>query len=574
MLKTFNLILKLTNKNYKSSYLLIIIASFILILLDTFSLITIFPLIQSIFQENSNLDNFKFLKIFFSEKSINFTTVLVLIILLFLFKFVFTIISNYLIANFKLNLQKNLAKAILRKYLRLNLLSFLSLKQSQLIRNTTKETEIFVNSAEQFMRIFVEGSVLALLFFIIAYSFPLYTLYVSLALIICALIFNFFTKKKLLNWGKLRLIHDGYRIKKLNHIFELINEIKLLGKEESFVKLFNIDNSITQRTQRNRTLISMLMKAIIEMGIVFIIVFLLAIVHFKNYNLADIMPLIALILAVFLRLMPGFLRINNAYQLILFSVNSINEVNNILFDKDYKNEIYEKQNINFKSSEINKIELKNISFEYHEGKKKILDKINLKLETGEIIGISGKSGSGKTTMISIIMGLIKPSEGYVKLNDIDITKIILEYRKSIGYVSQNFSIIDTSLKKNITLNFENEEIDNDKLLYCLRVSGCDKFIGNLIDGFDTELGENGFKLSGGQKQRIALARALYHSKDLLIFDEATSSLDQDLSEMIYENLKQISKNKIVIIISHEKNSFKFCNRLYKLEDGKLNLLSR
>ena len=131
------------------------------------------------------------------------------------------------------------------------------------------------------------------------------------------------------------------------------------------------------------------------------------------------MPLIALILAVFLRLMPGFLRINNAYQLILFSVNSINEVNNILFDKDYKNEIYEKQNINFKSSELNKIELKNISFEYHEGKKKILDKINLKLETGEIIGISGKSGSGKTTIATTLASFYASIGKSVALVDLD-----------------------------------------------------------------------------------------------------------------------------------------------------------
>ena len=165
-----------------------------------------------------------------------------------------------------------------------------------------------------------------LLFFI---SFPIYTFYVTRALIGGAIACNLLTKKKLLSWGKLRLIHDGNRIKNLNNTFELINEIKLYGQEENFVRIFNKDNAITQRTQRNRTLVSMFLRSSIELGIVLILIAVLAFVHLNELSLSNLLPLIALIFAVLLRFMPGFLRINNAYQIIIFSINSTKEILNI-----------------------------------------------------------------------------------------------------------------------------------------------------------------------------------------------------------------------------------------------------
>lgn len=573
MQNSFKDIIFLINKYYKKNFLIIIIASFILILLDTFSLVSIFPMLQSIFDDSINFKNFKFLNFFFESQKINFNVILVVFLILFVLKFIFTIISNYMIANFKMNLQKNLSKSILRVYLRYDLLNFLSLKQSQLIRNITKETEIFVNAAESLVRIFVEASVLLFLFFIIFISFPIYTLYVTIALISVSIVFNLFTKKKLLSWGKLRLIHDGNRIKSLNNTFELINEIKLYGQEENFVKIFNKDNAITQRTQRNRTLVSMFLRSSIELGIVLILIAVLAFVHLNELSLSNVLPLIALIFAVLLRFMPGFLRINNAYQIIIFSINSTKEILNILEESENKIENLTNNYLTKTTIGEKRLSLNNIFFKYPNKTNYVLSEINLNLEEGDIVGISGKSGSGKTTLISIIMGLLKPSSGEINLNERNINDFLSDYRKNIGYVSQNFSIIDTSIIRNITLNFNDQIIDKEKLEKSLKISGSNEFINKLDKKLDTELGQFGFSLSGGQKQRIALARGFYNSKDLLIFDEATSSLDENLSQLVYKNLKELSKNRIVIIISHQQNSFQYCNKLFEIKDGKLETIS-
>ena len=572
MQDSFKDIIYLINNYYKKSFLIIIIASFALILLDTFSLISIFPMLQSIFSDNVDFKNFKFLNFFFKNQKINFDIILIIFLILFILKFIFTIISNYMIANFKMNLQKNLSKSILRVYLKYDLLNFLALKQSQLIRNITKETEIFVNAAESLIRIFVESSVLLLLFSIIFISFPIYTFYTTMALICVSIVFHFLTKKKLLSWGKQRLIHDGKRINNLNNTFELINEIKLYGQEEVFVKIFNKDNAITQRTQRNRSLISMFLRSSIELGIVLFLIAVLTIVHFNELSLSNILPLIALIFAVLLRFMPGFLRINNAYQIIIFSISSVKEILNILMASKNKIEILAQNNLTKTKITERRLSLNNIFFKYPNKKNYVLGDINLSLDEGDIVGISGKSGSGKTTLISIIMGLLKPSAGEIIFDGRNIDNFLSDYRKNIGYVSQNFSIIDTSIIKNITLNFNDQIIDKEKLETALKISGSQEFINKLDKKLDTNLGQSGFSLSGGQKQRIALARGFYNSKDLLIFDEATTSLDENLSQLIYENLKELSKSRIVIIISHQKNSFKYCNKLFQLKEGKLELV--
>ena len=573
MQDNFKNIIYLINNYYKKSFLAIIFTSFILILLDTFSLISIFPMLQSIFDDNTNFQNFKFLNFFFKTQKIDFNIILIIFLILFLLKFIFTIFANYMIANFKMNLQKNLSKSMLRVYLKYDLLNFLSLKQSQLIRNITKETEIFVNAAEALIRIFVEGSVLLLLFVIIFISFPFYTLCITITLACASMIFNLLTKRKLLSWGKLRLIHDGNRIKNLNNTFELINEIKLYGQEESFVKIFNKDNAITQRTQRNRTLVSMFLRSSIELGVVLILIAVLAFVYLNKLSLSSILPLIALIFAVLLRFMPGFLRINNSYQIIIFSISSIKEVLDILTNSENKIENLAQNNLTKTTIGKKKLSLNNIFFKYPNKKNYVLSEVNLNLDDGDIIGISGKSGSGKTTLISIIMGLLKPSTGEIIFNGRNIDNFLSDYRKNIGYVSQNFSIIDTSIIKNITLNFDDKIIDKQKLEKSLIISGSLEFINELDKKLDTQLGQFGFSLSGGQKQRIALARGFYNSKDLLIFDEATSSLDDSLSKLIYKNLKELSKNRIVIIISHQKNSFQYCNKIFELKEGKLDPVS-
>jgi ATP-binding cassette subfamily B protein len=170
------------------------------------------------------------------------------------------------------------------------------------------------------------------------------------------------------------------------------------------------------------------------------------------------------------------------------------------------------------------------------------------------------------------MGLIKISKGSIFYNKKNINEFINEYKNQIGYVSQNFTLIDSNIIQNITLSFHNEQINNLKLNEAIKLSGLDYFVSKLPEKLETKIGDNGYMLSGGQQQRIALARAIYHSKTILIFDEATSSLDKELENIIYENLNYLKKDKIILFISHGDTINMFCDKLYNLENKKLTII--
>jgi ABC-type multidrug transport system fused ATPase/permease subunit len=569
MLKNFKLINKLSILYYKKSFFLIIFFSLLLVLVDTLSVVSIFPLLDiAINEKNSNFNflNISSLKLLQKKEFIFF-----IVIFIFFLKFIFTLISNYLVTNFKMDLQKNLSKSLLRIYLSYDYLNFLGIKESELIRNITKETEIFVNASEALVKIIVELSVILILTIIVFYSFPEITFSIFLSLLSIFFIFNFLIKKKLLKWGLQRINHDSLRIKNLSNIFKLISEIKLMSKEEQFVKLFNKDNAITQRTQRNRNLVSMAFRTFLEFAIFLILIIILFYNYYRDQGIVSAIPTLAFFLAILFRFLPGFLRITNAYQLIIFSFNSIDEI----FKIHNTYSITAKENfINFKINnyEVNTMEINNLSYSYPNTKISILENINLKFITGEIIGIKGPSGAGKTTFVSILMGLIKISKGSIFYNKKNINEFIYEYKNQIGYVSQNFTLIDSNIIQNITLSFHNEQINNLKLNEAIKLSGLDYFVSKLPEKLETKIGDNGYMLSGGQQQRIALARAIYHSKTILIFDEATSSLDKELENIIYENLNYLKKDKIILFISHGDTINKFCDKLYNLENKKLTII--
>lgn len=561
--KAFNLI----NRFYKRSLLFIVIASLFLIIFDTLSIVAIFPVVALLFGNDDPILNDKFF--FPNEIDLNIYIALIILLSLFLFKFLLTIISNYLISNFKMNLQKNISKSILREYLKRDYLDFLKIKYSDAIRVVTKETEIFVNSAEALIRIVVESTVLVILFLVLINTNPILTLYSFGFLLIFGILFDLMTKAKMEKWGRQRLLHDGLRVKNLIQTMELISEIKLQKREEQFVKLFNQDNAITQRTQRNRLLISYFLRSLLEFCVIIVFVGSLGIMLILDLNIINFLPTLTLFIVILLRFLPGVLRIIQSLQLLKFSKVSFLELDLILKNHRGNQILFQPKNVKKLFLPKNKIELDNLSFNYNSNSKEVLSNVNLTFGTGDIIGLSGESGAGKSTLISIIMGLIKPTKGNIFINNFRIDDDPTGYQNSIGYVSQNFSIVDSTVIQNITMNFDNKKFDERKLDLALEITNSKKFINQLDDGIFSNLGQSSYVLSGGQKQRIAIARAIYHFNEILILDEATTSMDNKLESEVMNKIKGLVKDKICLVVSHNKVSFDICNRILRVKNGKI-----
>ena len=217
-----------------------------------------------------------------------------------------------------------------------------------------------------------------------------------------------------------------------------------------------------------------------------------------------------------------------------------------------------------------------MDYKYPNSSQTILKNINLSLKKGEFLGIIGESGSGKTTLIDIILGLLKPlyHEEQLKLNSKPLWTQISSWQDIIAYIPQNIFLLDNTIKQNITLEVNDTKIDNKMLQKAIATSQLEGTINLLENGINTNVGDDGIRLSGGQRQRIILARALYHQKEVIIFDEATSSLDTDTEKSVMDDIYKFKGDKTVIIISHKLDNLNNCDKIINLNQGEGKVINK
>ena len=223
--------------------------------------------------------------------------------------------------------------------------------------------------------------------------------------------------------------------------------------------------------------------------------------------------------------------------------------------------------IEFKSNLL----IKNLHFSYLNSSKRVLNNINLKIEKGTTIGIIGGSGEGKSTLVNILIGLLNPTKGEIKVDNklLDASNL-KAFQGHIGYVPQDIYLIDDSIKNNIALGIHSNEISSKRLDKSIKDSQLSKFINSISEGIETVVGERGVKLSGGQKQRIGIARALYNDPDILVLDEACSALDIEIEKEVMKSINFLKRQKTIIIISHRHSSLIECDKIFEMESGQLN----
>jgi ABC-type bacteriocin/lantibiotic exporter with double-glycine peptidase domain len=281
-----------------------------------------------------------------------------------------------------------------------------------------------------------------------------------------------------------------------------------------------------------------------------------------------LIPVLGVFVAAAFRLIPSANRIIGSIQQIKVAepivellYREFNEINNEIptHNKNPNNLVFK-----------NKINLKNISFSYNNSEEYEINNIDITINVGDFIGIIGKSGSGKSTIVDLILGLLTPQKG-----QIDIDGMLLndenypDFRKLIGYVPQVIYLTDSSLKSNIAFGLKDEDIDHVALQKAIVLSHLSELVESLPNGIETFVGERGVRLSGGQRQRIGIARALYNNPQILILDEATSALDNNTENEIMNAVNQLHGNKTIIIIAHRFTTIKNCDIVYKIESGKI-----
>ena len=363
-------------------------------------------------------------------------------------------------------------------------------------------------------------------------------------------------------------------LKSINEVFGSIKDLKVLMKEGEIFNEFkkNISNfeknlfffHIFERLPRIAIeLISILLLSIIA-------IFLIG----SNQSYQYFLPILSLITVSVFRFIPAFLSINSAkYYISLLTPNLINLSTSITSFKERNVKNNEVKNINYpifsKELENKFISLKNVSFSYPGSDTSPLRRVTLDIEKNKIIGITGQTGAGKSTLFYIMLGLLEPTEGAVYNYGKNIHVDNQMWRKKLGYISQNIFLFDSTIEKNITFDFSNEYTNKQKLKSVLKYAQLKEKIEKMPDGLQTIVGNNGIRLSGGERQRVAISRALYQDTEILFLDEFTSALDNQTEKLVMNEIIKNFKDKTIILIAHRKSLLDYCDVIWELESGQL-----
>jgi ABC-type multidrug transport system fused ATPase/permease subunit len=355
----------------------------------------------------------------------------------------------------------------------------------------------------------------------------------------------------------------------ISEAFGAIKEIKVGGLEKIYVKLFSESAQTFARTQTFSEVIGKLPRYILEAialgGILLIILYLMnQTAHFNNP-----LPIVSLYVFAVLRLMPALQQIYVCFSQLAIITPTLDKLYDNLKNLKFFNENQD-QDIVFLNK---KITLKNVYYNYPNSERTALKDINLSINVKSTVGLIGATGSGKTTTVDIILGLLEPEKGSLEVDGKIITKQNVRYwQRSIGYVPQNIYLSDDTVAANIAfgVGLKDINVNQDMVEKAAKIANLHKFIiDELPKQYQTTIGERGVRLSGGQRQRIGIARALYHNPQVLILDEATSALDNETEQAVMDAVNNLSKNITIIIIAHRLSTVKNCDFIFKLEKGQV-----
>ena len=357
------------------------------------------------------------------------------------------------------------------------------------------------------------------------------------------------------------------QIKLVQEILGSIKDILLEGNQIMHLNDFKLMEFQLRKKIYVNKFISAVPRYILEViGILFISI--IALFYALNNSINDVIPLIGVIALAAQKLLPTLQQIFASWAGIKANASGAKQLIDII-ENNHDNEIKVFSNFKREKFIFNELEIKNLNFRYSKDTPMVLKNINLKISKGEKIGFIGSTGSGKSTLIDIIMGLLEPSTGSILLNGVNINRSLedlINWRLSISHVPQNIYLADKTIAENIALGLSKEEIKYLLLKNASKNAMISEFINSSPRGFRTIVGEQGIKLSGGQKQRIGIARALYKENHFFVFDEATSALDNTTEEKIISNINSLNEVTF-IMISHRISTLKICNRIIKIDKG-------
>ena len=564
-------VFKMLSKNQRKRFYLIIVCLFFGMILEAFGIGIILPVLNIIVSPKS-LEEYGLLNDFFvsinlveDQQIITFS--LSLLIAVYFLKSLYLVFLSYYQNRYISYISAEISNRLFKKYINQDFMFHNERNSSELIKMFQVEismvTSLLLSGIILITEIAIAIAIISTLFFVE----PTGTVFIIIFFLIFGSIFYYFSRNKSSVWGIIREQEDSKISKLITEGLNGINEVFLLGKEHFFHSRLVRYNKTKARINSNQITLGQIPRYYLEFISIVSLVGFILIMIINEKELNEIISIGGVFIAATFRVLPSVNRIISSLQQIKYFKSSIDIVNRDLNLEDLP--ILDKKN-QTKISFQNKLQLDKITFSYPKSESSIFENLDFELNHGEVIGIIGPSGVGKSTFTNLIVGFLNSFEGDFKVDGKRIDKSNAEnWRKQLGYVSQSIYLTDDSIRANVAFGEEPDEIDDLRIEKAIKKAQLYNFIQGLPEKLDSIVGERGAQLSGGQQQRIGIARALYNEPKLLILDEATSALDEETEKEVMKAVEGLKGEMTILIITHRLSTLSCCDKIYKVDQKKL-----
>jgi ABC-type bacteriocin/lantibiotic exporter with double-glycine peptidase domain len=479
-------------------------------------------------------------------------------------KNLFLLFSSVIQHRFNAVVATRLSQKLLENYFAQPYQFFLTNRSSALMRNINNAAVVVTGGLRPLMYLFSDLMIGLGSFAVIIFVEPIGGLIAIAIFGSAGWIFQRFIRQRITKLGASKQRLEGSVMKDVFQGIGAIKDLKLLGREDQFLNQHHLDRREFTNVQSSYAIIQTVPRFGMESLAVFCLSALVSFFAVRGWEDAEALPVLALFAASAFRILPSVNRIISSVQTLQFSRPVIATLH-----KDLLLSMVERVEQNEQLKEFSELKIDRISFSYSGATRKSLSEVSLQVSRGEAVGIVGASGAGKSTLVDVMLGLFKPQEGQILINGKPLVEVRRSWQDTIGYVPQQIFIADDTIRNNVALGIPDDKVEDVRVWQVLESAQLGDVVRALPNGIYTALGEHGSKFSGGQRQRIGIARALYHDPEVLVLDEATSSLDLETEHDVMEAVKSLHGAKTLVIVSHRMSTVDYCDRVYTLGDGQV-----
>lgn len=580
MLRVVKKLSLLLNKKQKQKMVVIVFLMLIGAVLETMSVSMVVPLVTALMQDDF-MEKSEIVAMICSALNIIDTNTFVLIaigamILIFIVKDIFLFFEYYVQTRFTCNNRVETQRKLMEVYLNRPYEYFLNASSGEIMRVIKADTAGTFNLLNVTMLFFTEGIVAIALVIAIIVVDPVMALMIAALMTIVMLIVFFIVKPMLKRAGQDYQYNNAVANMWILQAIEGVKEMKVANKEKFFVEEYAGYSTRAVNSEKTQTILGIAPRLIIEAVVVSGMLLYIGIMIANGKDISALLPQISAFGVAAVRLLPSANRMSASLNTITFTEPQLDKcIENLRVAEEFIKEDSirkEKKPVALEKLSLEKeCGLYDINFHYPNVETNVLDGADMVIPVGKSIGIVGTSGSGKTTAVDILLGLLEPQGGTVKSDGNDIQRNYDNWLKHLAYIPQSIYMLDGTIRENVAFGFHDNAINDDEVWRALEEAQMAEFVRNLPEGLETSIGERGVRLSGGQRQRIGIARALYTNPELLIFDEATSALDNETEAAIMESINSLHGKKTLIIIAHRLTTIESCDLVYRVENGKIQL---